>query len=120
MAFATYPLILFGGPSPFTLTPVQSHPLIAHGGVRGTMHNEERRHESVDHVNPTDAGLMDPEGDDVPGTGIFGDETIVNDFNPDGPAGIYPDPPAHTGGIAHPGPTPASVEDAIEKPGDLG
>lgn len=83
------------------------------------MHDEERRHESIDHVNPTDAGLMDPEGDDVPGTGIFGDETVVKDINPDGPAGIYPDAPAHTGGAAHPGPTPASVEDAIEKPGDL-
>ena len=78
-----------------------------------------RRHESIDHVNPTDAGLMDPEGNDVPGTGIFGDETVVKDINPDGPAGIYPDAPAHTGGVAHPGTTPATVEDAIEQPGDL-
>ena len=79
--------------------------------------NEPRRHESVDHEHPTDAGLMDPEGDDVPGTGIMGDETIVHDL-PDGkPPGIYPDRPAHTGGIAYPGPTPAAVEDTIERPG---
>lgn len=73
------------------------------------------RHESIDHVDPTVAGLMDPSRDDAPGTGIMGDETIVRDV-PDGhPPGIYPDPPAHTGGAAHPGPTPASVEDRIEQ-----
>ena len=33
------------------------------------------RHESVDHNEPTDAGLMDD--DEVPGTGIMGDETVV-------------------------------------------
>ncbi|MBA2277358.1 MAG: hypothetical protein H0W06_06300 [Chloroflexia bacterium] len=33
------------------------------------------RHESVDHEQPTDAGLMDEK--DVPGTGIMGDETVV-------------------------------------------
>lgn len=76
---------------------------------------ESRRHESVDHVDPTDAGLMDPEGDDVPGTGIMGDETVVRDIDDGRPPGIYPDPPAHTGGRAHPGPTPASVEDAINE-----
>ena len=32
-------------------------------------------HESVDHDEPTDAGLMDD--DEVPGTGIMGDETVV-------------------------------------------
>ena len=79
--------------------------------------DETRRHESVDHVHPTDAGLMDPTGEDAPGTGIFGDETIVHDR--DGkPPGLYPDPPAHTGGVAHPGPTPAEVEDQIERSSD--
>ena len=54
--------------------------------------DETRRHESVDHVHPTDAGLMDPTGEDVPGTGIFGDETIVHDRDDGKPPGIYPDP----------------------------
>ncbi len=36
-----------------------------------------RRHESLDHVAPTDAGLMDPDGGEVPGTGVMGDETLV-------------------------------------------
>lgn len=80
---------------------------------------EPRRHESIDHVDPTDAGLMDPTGSDAPGTGIMGDETIVRDLADGRPPGIYPDAPAHTGGIAHPGPTPAAIEDAIEKPRDL-
>ena len=79
----------------------------------------KRRHESIDHVDPTDAGLMDPEGDDAPGTGIFGDETVVRDLDDGRPPGIYPDPPAHTGGGSHPGPTPAGVQDQIERPGDL-
>ena len=35
------------------------------------------RHESLDHEHPTASGLMDPEGMEVPGTGIFGDETLV-------------------------------------------
>ena len=81
--------------------------------------NATRRHESVDHVDPTDAGLMDPEGDDAPGTGIMGDETVVRDVDDGRPPGIYPAPAAHTGGLAHPGPTPARVEDAIERPADL-
>ena len=81
--------------------------------------DELRRHESVDHIDPTDAGLMDPEGDDVPGTGIMGDETVVRDLDDGRPPGIYPDSPAHTGGIAHPGPTSASIEDTIERPEDL-
>ena len=75
--------------------------------------DETRRHESVDHVHPTDAGLMDPTSQDVPGTGIFGDETIVHDRDDGKSPGIYPDAPAHTGGAAHPGPTPAAVEDEI-------
>lgn len=83
------------------------------------MDDTKRRHESIDHVDPTDAGLMDPEGDDAPGTGIMGDETVVRDLDDGRPPGIYPDPPAHTGGVAHPGPTPAAVEDQIERPGDF-
>ena len=77
--------------------------------------DEIRRHESVDHVHPTDAGLMDPTGEDAPGTGIFGDETIVHDRDDGKPPGLYPDPPAHTGGVAHPGPTPAAIEDDFER-----
>ena len=38
---------------------------------------EPPRHESLDHEHPTDAGLMDPAGEEVPGTGVFGDETLV-------------------------------------------
>lgn len=79
----------------------------------------KRRHESIDPVDPTDAGLMDPTGDDAPGTGIMGDETIVRDLDDGRPAGLYPDPAAHTGGMAHPGPTPAAAEDEIERPRDL-
>ena len=81
--------------------------------------NEMKRHESVDHIDPTDAGLMDPTHEDAPGTGILGDETIVHDLDDGKPPGIYPDPPAHTGGLAHPGPTPAAVEDEIERSSDL-
>jgi len=80
--------------------------------------DETPRHESVDHVQPTDAGLMDPSGEDVPGTGIMGDETLVHDLDDGKPPGIYPDPPAHTGGVPHPGPTPTAVEDEIERPSD--
>ena len=78
-----------------------------------------RRHESIDHVQPTDAGLMDPSGEDAPGTGIMGDETVVRDANDGRPPGIYPDPPAHTGGLVHTGPTPEAIEDEIERPADL-
>lgn len=73
------------------------------------------RHESADHEHPTVAGIMAPVEDDAPGTGIFGDETLVRDIDPDGPPGIYPGAPSGTGGIAHPGPTPAKVEDEIER-----
>lgn len=62
---------------------------------------------------------MDPTGEEAPSTGIMGDETVVRDLEDGKPPGIYPDPPAHTGAIAHPGPTAAAVEDAIEKPVDL-
>jgi hypothetical protein len=77
--------------------------------------DETRRHESVDHIHPTDAGLMDETGEEAPGTGIFGDETVVHDRDDGRPPGIYPEPPAHTGGAAYPGPTPAAVEDEIEQ-----
>jgi hypothetical protein len=73
------------------------------------------RHESVDHVDPTAAGLMDPTGDDAPGTGIMGDETVVREIDPGRTPGIYPGPPAHTGGHAHPGPTPPAAEDRAER-----
>ena len=36
-----------------------------------------QRHESVDHTHPTDAGLMDPDHEQVPATGVMGDETLV-------------------------------------------
>ncbi len=71
------------------------------------------RHESVDNVDPTSAGLLDPTGADVPGTGVMGDETVVRDLDDGLPPGIYPAPPAHIGGTAHPGPTPAAVEDEL-------
>ena len=71
----------------------------------------ERRHGSVDHQHPTDAGLMDPAWHEVPGTGIMGDETLIRDAEGDKTPGIYPGAPSHRGGVAHPGPTPASAED---------
>jgi hypothetical protein len=39
--------------------------------------SERRRHESIDHLHPTDAGLMDPDPAHQPATGIMGDETLV-------------------------------------------
>lgn len=36
-----------------------------------------RRHESVDHLHPTDAGMMDPDAVQQPATGVMGDETLV-------------------------------------------
>lgn len=77
---------------------------------------QTRRHESIDHADPTDVGLMDPEGDDAPGTGIMGDETVVHDLDDGHAPGVYPAPPAHTGGVSHPGPTPADIEVDIERP----
>lgn len=38
---------------------------------------DERRHESVDHAHPTDAGMMDGDPALQPATGIMGDETTV-------------------------------------------
>jgi len=65
-----------------------------------------RTHESVDHVHPTDAGLMDPSGEQIPATGVMGDETLVRMTS----EGVAPYPgapphPEHRGGEAHPGPT---------------
>jgi len=77
--------------------------------------SEPRRHESVDHEHPTDIGIGAPVEEDAPGTGIFGDEVLVKDIDPDHMPGLYPDGPAHTGGVAHPGPTPAAVEDELER-----
>lgn len=37
----------------------------------------ERRHESVDHVHPTDAGMMESDPAHQPATGVMGDETLV-------------------------------------------
>ena len=65
------------------------------------------RHESVDHDRPTDAGLMDPTGGEVPGTGIMGDETLVRAAPGVERPGTAAGPPAGTGGSAKPGPTPA-------------
>jgi hypothetical protein len=41
------------------------------------MRKNERRHESVDHEHPTDAGMMDPDPAHQPATGVLGDETLV-------------------------------------------
>ena len=72
-----------------------------------------RRHESVDHEQPTDAGLMDSAWREVPGTGIMGDETLIRDADGEGAPGIYPGASSHRGGVAHPGPTPAAEEDRL-------
>lgn len=64
-----------------------------------------RRHESIDHEHPTDAGLMNETGDDVPGTGIMGDETLVRTSG-ESPPGIAPGAPAGTGANPDAGPTP--------------
>ena len=66
----------------------------------------ERGHESVDHDDPSSAGLMAPPEEVVPGTGIFGDETLIRDADGQPGAGLYPGAPSGTGGEAHPGPTP--------------
>lgn len=54
-----------------------------------------RRHESVDHEHPTDVGPMSPSGGGVPGTDIFGDETLVRDADGQPCAGLYPEPKPH-------------------------
>ena len=63
-------------------------------------------HESVDHDDPTSAGLMSQD-DQAPGTGILGDETIVRPAAGVDVPGIAPDAPPQPTGEAHPGPTPA-------------
>lgn len=88
---------------------------MAKGKTNREAAGEGHRHESLDHVRPTDAGLLDAEGGEVPGTGIMGDETLVRDAEGEGVPGIYPAPAAHTGGGAHPGPTPAAAEDAANR-----
>lgn len=71
-----------------------------------TQSGDERRHESVDHVRPTDAGMMDPDPTHQPATGVMGDETLVRLDQP----GMPPYPGIEGGedrrGIdPHPGPT---------------
>lgn len=68
-----------------------------------------RTHESVDHVDPTDAGMMDPTGEQIPATGIMGDETLVR-MTGEGmdPYPLAPDDadhPAQHPDAAQPGPT---------------
>lgn len=68
--------------------------------------NEDRRHESVDHEHPTDAGMMDPDPTRQPATGVLGDETLVRLTG----GGIPPYPGVPGGDDrrsddAHPGPT---------------
>jgi hypothetical protein len=70
-----------------------------------------RRHESVDHERPTDSGLMNDPGDEVPGTGIMGDETLVESTGA-GQPGIVPGPVAGTGADPDAGPTP---EDSLDR-----
>ena len=75
----------------------------SHHGNEAEEHAMTEKSKSVEH---DDAGEPD---DEVPGTGIFEDETLVTDLDEDGDGvpGIYPGPPAHTGGEAEPGPAPA-------------
>jgi hypothetical protein len=65
-----------------------------------------RTHESVDHVHPTDAGLMEPSGERVPATGVLGDETMVR-LTDEGQAPYpgAPPRPERRGRIVRPGPT---------------
>ena len=73
-----------------------------------------RRHESVDHEHPTDAGLLNDQDDEVPGTGIMGDETLVESSG-DGQPGIVPGPAAGTGADPDAGPTPEEALDRAEE-----
>jgi hypothetical protein len=54
---------------------------------------EERRHESLDHVNPTDEGMMDPDPARKPATGVMGDETLIRAVEGNVPSypGLEPD-----------------------------
>ena len=65
-----------------------------------------RRHESVDHIAPTDAGMMEPDPAHQPATGVMGDETLVRLDRP----GMPPYPGVEggedrRGADPHPGPT---------------
>jgi hypothetical protein len=68
--------------------------------------DSERRHESVDHINPTDAGLMEPDPAHQPATGVMGDETLVRMIG--GGIRAYPGVTGdddRSSGAARPGPT---------------
>jgi hypothetical protein len=65
-----------------------------------------RRHESIDHADPTDAGLMETDPAHLPATGVMGDETLVRMTG----GGIPPYPGTeghddHPAGDPRPGPT---------------
>ncbi|MGI8643618.1 MAG: hypothetical protein ACR2LS_05825 [Thermomicrobiales bacterium] len=74
----------------------------------------QRRHESVDHERPTDAGLMNDGDGEVPGTGIMGDETLVESTGA-GQPGIVPGPVGGTGAEPDAGPTPEKALERAEK-----
>ncbi len=74
--------------------------------------NDIPRHESIDHEQPTDAGLMDDA--EVPGTGILGDETLVRSVEDRAP-GIVPGPGTRTDARPEPGPTPREVLERAEE-----
>lgn len=67
-----------------------------------TAERESERGAGTNEATASDRSGADAAEDEVPGTGIMGDETLVRDS--DGEPGIYPAPAAHTGGEAHPGP----------------
>lgn len=56
------------------------------------------QHGSLDREHPTGAGPTEPDGATVPGTGVFGDETLVRPaegvVRPGIVAPAEPDPPA--------------------------
>jgi regulator of protease activity HflC (stomatin/prohibitin superfamily) len=110
---------LGGGSGPKEKRPPQTPGPAAPSGVDDAgLTSRGISHESVDHDNPTSAGILGSLEEDAPGTGIFGDETLVRGIDPDAVPGIYPGEAAHTGGIAHPGPTPSRIEDDIERNGE--
>lgn len=45
--------------------------------IRGDEEPAPRRHVPPDRPRPVDEGPADPDGEQAPGTGIFGDETLV-------------------------------------------
>jgi hypothetical protein len=77
----------------------------------------DRRHESIDHVHPTDAGLMDPDPTHQPATGVMGDETLVRMTG--GGIPPYPGTEGHNEHPAHhprPGPTVWNDEPQAQRP----